>query len=88
MVGHIRFASVVSLLEDLGRLNLNGIHGVIVGGESGPKARPMQQERVLNIKLQSEEHRSAFFFNQWGGWGSDGTNRAKKLNGRLLHGRT
>jgi protein gp37 len=79
---------VEPLLEDLGPLDLAGIHWVIVGGESGPKAHPIQQEWVLNIKRQCEEHHSAFFFKQWGGWGSDGTKRAKKLNGRLLQGRT
>jgi protein gp37 len=85
---HIRFISVEPLLEDLGTLNLNGIHWVIVGGESGPKARPMQQEWVLNIKRQCDEQRSAFFFKQWGGWDVDGKKRAKKENGRLLQGRT
>lgn len=85
---HIRFVSVEPLLEDLGTLNLGGIHWVIVGGESGPKARPMRQEWVLNIKRQCEEQRAAFFFKQWGGWGADGTRRAKKRNGRLLQGRT
>jgi protein gp37 len=85
---HIRFVSVEPLLEDLGTLNLTGIHWVIVGGESGPKARPMQQEWVLNIKRQCDEQRSAFFFKQWGGWGVDGKKRAKKQNGRLLQGRT
>ena len=85
---HIRFVSVEPLLEDLGKLDLNDIHWVIVGGESGPKARPMQQEWVLNIKLQCDEQRSAFFFKQWGGWGVDGKKRAKKQNGRLLQGRT
>jgi protein gp37 len=85
---YIRFVSVEPLLEDLGTLDLNGIHWVIVGGESGPKARPMQQEWVLNIKHQCDEQRSAFFFKQWGGWGVDGKKRAKKQNGRLLQGRT
>ena len=85
---HIRFLSVEPLLEDLGTLNLSGIHWVIVGGESGPKARPMQQEWVLNIKHQCDEQHSAFFFKQWGGWGMDGKKRAKKQNGRLLQGRT
>ena len=85
---YIRFISVEPLLEDLGKLDLTGIHWVIVGGESGPQARPMKQEWVLNIKQQCEEHRSAFFFKQWGGWGVDGKKRGKKLNGRLLQGRT
>lgn len=84
----IRFASVEPLLEDLGEMNLRDIHWVIVGGESGPKARPMRQEWVLNVKTQSEAQGSAFFFKQWGGWGADGTKRAKKKNGRLLQGRT
>lgn len=84
----IRFVSVEPLLEDLGKLDLAGIHWVIVGGESGPKARPMQQEWVLNIKRQCDEQRSAFFFKQWGGWGMDGKKRAKKENGRMLQGRT
>ena len=85
---HIRFASVEPLLEDLGVLNLHGIHWVIVGGESGPKARPMRQEWVLSVKRQCDGHRAAFFFKQWGGWGADGTKRAKKRNGRLLQGKT
>jgi protein gp37 len=84
----IRFASVEPLLEDLGTLNLMGIHWVIVGGESGPKARPMHQEWVLNVKRQCDRQETAFFFKQWGGWGADGKKRAKKDNGRLLQGRT
>jgi len=76
------------LLEDLGQLDLTYIHWVIVGGESGPKARPMKEEWALNIKRQCEEQNVAFFFKQWGGWGADGQKRAKKHNGRLLLGRT
>ena len=85
----IKFLSVEPLLEDLGEINLTGIHWVIVGGESGPKARPMMQEWVESIKRQCEQHKEiAFFFKQWGGWGADGVKRAKKLNGRQLHGQT
>jgi len=84
----VRFISVEPLLEDLGRMNLAGIHWVIVGGESGPKARPMKQEWALNVKQQCEGQNVAFFFKQWGGWGADGKKRAKKHNGRLLEGRT
>lgn len=84
----IRFVSAEPLLEDLGTLDLSGIHWVIVGGESGPKARPMKPEWVLKIKRQCEEQHAAFFFKQWGGWGADGRKRAKKRNGRLLEGRT
>lgn len=85
---HVRFLSVEPLLEDLGQLDLPDIHWVIVGGESGPKARPMKEEWALNIKRQCEEQNAAFFFKQWGGWGADGQKRAKKHNGRLLLGRT
>lgn len=84
----IRFVSAEPLLENLGTLDLTGIHWVIVGGESGPKARPMKPEWVLNIKHQCDEQHAAFFFKQWGGWGADGKKRAKKQNGRLLQGRT
>lgn len=84
----IRFVSAEPLLEDLGMVNLDGIHWVIVGGESGPKARPMQSEWALNVMRQCKEQQVAFFFKQWGGWGADGRKRPKKKNGRLLNGRT
>ena len=84
----IRFLSVEPLLEDLGEVNLTDIHWVIVGGESGHKARPMKPEWVINIKKQAEAFGSAFFFKQWGGWGADGVKRHKKANGRELQGRT
>lgn len=84
----IRFLSVEPLLEDIGELNLENIHWVIVGGESGPKARPMKAGWVDAIRQQCEEAGVAFFFKQWGGWGADGVKRAKKYNGRELHGRT
>lgn len=85
---HIRFLSVEPLLEDVGELNLTGIHWVIVGGESGPKARPMKQEWADAVRQQCEQQRVAFFFKQWGGWGADGQRRAKSANGRELNGRT
>lgn len=84
----IRFLSVEPLLEDVGELNLTDIHWVIVGGESGPKARPMKVEWAENVQRQCEEQEVAFFFKQWGGWGADGKRRAKHANGRLLNGRT
>ncbi|MCF7976840.1 MAG: phage Gp37/Gp68 family protein [Chromatiaceae bacterium] len=84
----IRFLSMEPLLEDMGMLDLNGIHWVIVGGESGPKARPMEQDWVDSIRRQCEDASVAMFFKQWGGWGADGVKRAKKQNGRELHGRT
>lgn len=85
---HIRFLSVEPLLEDLGYMDLSEIHWVIVGGESGPKARPMQPAWVDSIREQCEDSGVAFFFKQWGGWGADGKKRAKKYNGRELNGRT
>ena len=84
----IRFLSVEPLLEDVGELDLDRIHWVIVGGESGPKARPMKPEWVDAIRKQCETAQVAFFFKQWGGWGADGVKRAKKHNGRELNGRT
>lgn len=84
----IRFLSVEPLLEDLGTLDLHDIHWVIVGGESGPHARPMSQEWVLSIKDQCEKSGSAFFFKQWGTWGIDRVKRNKKANGRMLLGKT
>lgn len=83
----VKFLSCEPLLEDLGELNLNGIDWIIVGGESGPKARPMKEEWVLNIKEQVEKQNAAFFFKQWGTWGSDGVKRNKCQNGKLLNGK-
>lgn len=84
----IRFLSVEPLLEDLGNIDLTDIHWVIVGGESGAKARPMQKEWVEDIRMQCKGANVAFFFKQWGGWGADGKKRAKRYNGRELNGRT
>ncbi|MCB0106697.1 MAG: phage Gp37/Gp68 family protein [Caldilineaceae bacterium] len=84
----IRFLSIEPLLEDVGELDLRGIHWVIVGGESGPKARQMCVEWVESIKYQAEEAGVAFFFKQWGGWGADGVKRNKKANGLELNGQT
>ncbi len=84
----IRFLSVEPLLEDVGALDLRDIHWVIVGGESGPKARPMKPEWADAVRRQCAEQDVAFFFKQWGGWGADGKRRAKSKNGRLLNGRT
>jgi len=83
----VRFISAEPLLEDLGPLDLTGIDWVIVGGESGPKARPMDKEWVLNIKHQCEENNVAFFFKQWGTWGADKVKRNKKRNGKELDGK-
>ena len=83
----IKFLSMEPLLEDLGEINLTGIDWVIVGGESGPNARPMKEKWVLNIKRQCEKSSIPFFFKQWGTWGVDMVKRNKKVNGRELLGR-
>ncbi len=74
-------------MEDLGELDLIGIDWVIVGGRSGSKARPMQEEWVMNIRKQVEEQDSKFFFKQWGTWGADGVKRNKHANGKELQGK-
>ena len=84
----IRFLSIEPFLEDLGVLNFTDIQWVIVGGESGPRARPMKQKWVENIKRQCDADNTSFFFKQWGVWGADGKKRSKKANGRLFFGRT
>ncbi|MGA8730311.1 MAG: phage Gp37/Gp68 family protein [Terracidiphilus sp.] len=77
----VKFLSVEPLLERIGRVNLNGIHWVIVGGESGPGARPLKKEWVTEIRDQCSEAGIPFFFKQWGGV-------RKKSAGRDLDGRT
>ncbi len=77
----VRFLSIEPLLEDLGSFDLSNISWAIVGGESGPGARPMQKDWVISIRDQCREARVPFFFKQWGGV-------RKKKNGRLLEGRT
>jgi protein gp37 len=76
-----KFLSCEPLIGALANINLQGIDWVIVGGESGRKARPMNEEWVLEIMDQCREAEVAFFFKQWGG-----TN--KKKSGRILNGRT
>ena len=76
----VRFLSIEPLLEPLPHLKLDGIQWVIVGGESGPGARPMEQDWVLDIRDQCEEIEVPFFFKQWGGV-------FKKRNGRTLDGK-
>ena len=77
----LRFLSVEPLLEYLGEFELSEISWVIVGGESGPGARPMKKEWVVSIRDQCRDSGVPFFFKQWGG--------VRKIrNGRLLDGRT
>jgi protein gp37 len=77
----VRFLSIEPLLEELGDLDLTGIHWVIVGGESGRRARPMEKSWVECILAQCRRSEVPFFFKQWGG-------RRKTRNGRELNGRT
>jgi protein gp37 len=80
----VRFLSIEPLLEDLGRLNLNGIHWVIVGGESGPGARPMKKEWVVSVRDQCRASMVPFFFKQWGGVHKQRTGR--RLEGKIYDG--
>jgi len=77
----VRFLSIEPLLEDLGTVDLSSIDWAIVGGESGPGARPIEKEWVLSLRDQCRSANVAFFFKQWGGV-------HKKRAGRLLDGRT
>jgi protein gp37 len=80
----VRFLSIEPLLEDLGEINLEGIHWVIVGGESGAGARPMAREWVLSIRDQCARARVPFFFKQWGGVRKSKAGR--ELEGQLYNG--
>lgn len=77
----VKFLSVEPLLEHLGPMNLEGINWVIVGGESGPGARPMDPEWVRDIRRQCHAAKVPFFFKQWGGV-------RKSTTGRTLDQRT
>lgn len=76
----IKFLSIEPLLGPIKKLNLEGINWVIVGGESGPQARPMDSEWVTDIRDQCQNAKVPFFFKQWGG-------KNKKKAGRTLAGR-
>jgi protein gp37 len=77
----VRFLSIEPLLEHLGRFDLSKISWAIVGGESGPGARPMKKEWVVSVRDLCRDYHVPFFFKQWGGV-------RKKRNGRLLDDRT
>lgn len=77
----VRFVSFEPLLGSVAGANLRDIHWAIVGGESGPRSRPMLESWVDEIELACRRHRSAFFFKQWGG-------KNKKATGRLYRGST
>jgi protein gp37 len=76
----VRFLSIEPLLAPIGKLDLTGIAWVIAGGESGPRARPMDESWVIDIRDQCTHAGVAFFFKQWGG-------RSPKSGGRLLQGK-
>ena len=76
----VRFLSVEPLIGAIGRLDLTDIHWVIVGGESGPGARPMDEAWVVEVRDQCIQQGVAFFFKQWGGY-------RPKSGGRTLDGR-
>lgn len=78
---HVKFVSLEPLLGPISQLDLTGIHWVIVGGESGPNARPIERCWVVNIRDQCQKAGVPFFFKQWGG-------QNKRAAGRLLEGRT
>jgi protein gp37 len=78
---HLKFLSLEPLLGPLPNLDLDGISWVIVGGESGPGARPLKEEWVINIRDQCLAANIPFFFKQWGGL-------RKRRAGRVLRGRT
>lgn len=77
----VAFLSVEPLLENLGNMDLRGIHWVIVGGESGPGARPIEASWVRAVHAECKAHEIPFFFKQWGGV-------RKRETGRQLDGRT
>ena len=79
----VRFLSLEPLIGPLDALPLEGIHWTIVGGESGPKARPLRKEWVTSIFRQCRAARVPFFFKQWGGVRKDLTGR--ELNGRIYN---
>ena len=83
----VKFLSCEPLVEDLEEINLAGIDWVIVGGESGPQARPFQVYLFLNIRKQVVEQCELFFFKQWVTWVSDCIKRNKLSNGKLLKGK-
>jgi len=78
--GGVRFLSIEPLIGPMGEIDLNGIDWVIVGGESGPGARPLKPEWVREVRDQCEDKGVAFFFKQWGGL-------RPKSGGRKLDGR-
>jgi protein gp37 len=82
----IRFISFEPLIGPVGKVDLSGVHWVIVGGESGRSARPIKEAWIDEIYEQCATYDVAFFFKQWGTWGKDNKRRSKKENGREYRG--
>lgn len=76
----VKFLSVEPMISAIPNMNLLGIDWVIVGGESGPKSRPLREEWVIDVKNQCEKNGISFFFKQWGG-------KNKKAAGKVLQGK-
>jgi protein gp37 len=83
----IRFISFEPLIGSVGPISLQGIHWAIVGGESGPNARPIKEDWIDEIYGACQDYGTAFFFKQWGTWGADNRRRSKKANGRKYRDR-
>ena len=84
----IRFISFEPLIGEVGEIDLSSIDWAIVGGESGPRARPIQEAWIDEIHSACLRDGTVLFFKQWGAWGKDSKKRPKKLNGRIYRGRT
>ena len=84
----IRFISFEPLIGSVGSVDLTGIDWAIVGGESGPRARPIREAWIDEIHSACRHYKTAFFFKQWGAWGKDNKRRSKKQNGRTYRGQT
>lgn len=84
----LRFISFEPLIDSVGKVDLHDIDWAIVGGESGPRARPIKEVWIDEIHVACRMYGTAFFFKQWGAWGKDNKRRSKKSNGRTYRGRT
>ncbi len=84
----IRFISFEPLIGSMGAIDLTSIDWAIVGGESGPRARPIKEVWIDEIYYSCRDYGTAFFFKQWGAWGKDNKRRSKKQNGRTYKGKT
>lgn len=80
-IAHVKWLSLEPLLGPISNLDLTDIDWVVVGGESGPQARPIEKKWVLEIQAQCVDQKVPFFFKQWGGIN-------KKKTGRILEGKT